>query len=72
MPTPAPKRVHKDKSSEKARLRTLQGEKRPTSAPARMDGDLTGMTMLLETPAKGGEYGSLNKNEPIESGASGM
>ena len=77
--TPAPKRCpHKE--TEKDRLRTLQaqsqqGHRRPTSAPARMiDGDvrdMTGLTALLETPAKGGEYDTLGKNGDVGGEAGG-
>jgi hypothetical protein len=58
----------------KDRLRALQDENRPRSAPAgRTDGfgDITGMTGLLETPAKGGEYGSLDKNGDVGGDAGG-
>jgi hypothetical protein len=58
----------------KDRLRALQDENCPRSAPAgRTDGlgDITGMTGLLETPAKGGEYGSLDKNGDVGGDAGG-
>ena len=59
------RRPVKEKSNalpEKDRLRALQGERRTNSAPARVEGDLTGMTALMATPAKGGEYDDVAKN----------
>lgn len=59
--TPAPRRTGpKDKS----RVRTLQDEGRRSSAPGRVEqsADVTGLTGLMETPAKGGEFGGLGKN----------
>lgn len=38
------------------------GPRRPTSAPARVEGDMTGMTALMGTPAKGGVHDGLDKN----------
>lgn len=65
--TPARKNPAKEK--ERDRLRALQGNttKRPASAPGRVmgDGDVTGMTGLMETPAKGGEFGGLDKNAQV-------
>lgn len=55
----------------KDRLRVIQDEsRRPKSAPARSTGfdysaDLTGMTGLLETPARGGAFGALDKNGDV-------
>ena len=46
----------------KDRMRSLQSERRTTSAPARVEGDLTGMTGLMATPAKGGEFDDVAKN----------
>ena len=50
----------------RGRVKELQGILRSASAPVRgMDGDLTGMMGLLETPAEGGQFGSLGKNADI-------
>ncbi|ORX35965.1 hypothetical protein BD324DRAFT_651874 [Kockovaella imperatae] len=50
------------------KFENLEKERRPASAPARaFDGDLTRMTGLLETPAKGGKFGSLDKNVNVGS-----
>lgn len=58
---------------DKDRLRALQDESRPRTAPVKSVGlgDITGMTGLLETPAKGGEYGSLDKNGDVGGDAGG-
>ena len=72
IPAKSAKRAgQKDKGSEKDRLRALQGTHRPASTPARLDGDMTGMTGLLETPVKGGEYGTIDKNGNVGGEASG-
>ncbi len=51
------------------------GLRRPNSAPiGRKDYDsvdVTGLTGLLETPAKGGKYGTINKNEGVGGDAGG-
>lgn len=63
--TPGAKRGTKEKDAgapEKDRVRALQGERRTSSAPARVEGDLTGMTCLMATPAKGGEFDDVAKN----------
>ena len=56
--TPAPRRA-------KGRIEGLKENVRPRSAPIPAGGDITGMTGLLETPAKGAEYGSLGRNTDI-------
>ena len=60
--TPAPRRM-----KEKSRVRTLQDEGRRSSAPGRVEqsADVTGLTGLMETPAKGGEFGGLGKNGDV-------
>ncbi|ORY32305.1 hypothetical protein BCR39DRAFT_523842 [Naematelia encephala] len=62
--TPGPKRA-----SQKDKLKNLQGgERRTNSAPAgrpSVQADVTGMTNLLETPAKGMEHGVLGKNTDV-------
>jgi hypothetical protein len=69
--TPAPKRVsqtNKEKERVKALQRESTGNRRTISAPARLaniTADVTGMTGLLDTPAKGREYGTLGKNGEV-------
>ena len=55
--TPAARRT-------KPRVKALQDEGRRSSAPGRVEqsADITGLTGLMETPAKGGEFGGLGKN----------
>lgn len=53
-----------------AALRDENGEsKRPRAAPigraADVTADITGLTALLDTPAKGGAFDSINKNENV-------
>jgi hypothetical protein len=70
--TPAPKNV-----PQKDRVRALQSEnRRPVSAPAGrgtgdVTADVTGMTGLMETPAKGAGHGTLGKNEDVGGDAGG-
>nr|XP_031861374.1 uncharacterized protein CI109_003346 [Kwoniella shandongensis]KAA5528446.1 hypothetical protein CI109_003346 [Kwoniella shandongensis] len=72
-PAPATTRPVKDKGD---RLRALQDEnRRSASAPVRgtrdLSMDVTGLTALMATPAKGGEFGTLGKNGDVggDSGA---
>lgn len=73
--TPGPKRLAGN-GKEKERVKALQkeGNRRTTSAPARLantTADVTGMTGLLQTPAKGGEFGTLGKNGEVGSDVGG-
>lgn len=75
--TPAP-----SKGGKSRRVSALQqGQQDPTrrkvhSAPAGRGGDLsadvTGMTGLMATPARGGEFGSIDKNGDVGGDAGGM
>ncbi|CAD6565637.1 MAG: hypothetical protein TREMPRED_001621 [Tremellales sp. Tagirdzhanova-0007] len=66
--TPAPRHV-----KEKSRVRALQDENRRASAPGRVEQseDITGLTGLMETPAKGGEFGACGKNGDFGGDAGG-
>lgn len=70
--TPAPTQ-EKDKIKVPSRVRALQDEGRRFSAPGRVEqsGDVTGLTGLMETPAKGGEFGGLGKNGEVGGNAGG-
>jgi hypothetical protein len=75
--TPGPKRKQQEKGLQAERVGAIQKEGlkgRTISAPARManvTADLTGMTGLLATPARGGEFGSLGKNGEVGGDAAG-
>ncbi|ODN96492.1 hypothetical protein L198_04206 [Cryptococcus wingfieldii CBS 7118] len=61
----------KSKASEKSNIKTPRAEGssvRSVSAPVRGGrtmGDVTGLTDLLKTPARAGEYGYLNRDESV-------
>ncbi|OXG22404.1 hypothetical protein C361_03065 [Cryptococcus neoformans Tu259-1] len=69
--TPGVTRASQPTAASKDRLRSLRAEHskpRSVSAPVRGDrtlGDITGLTDLLNTPAKPGEFGSLGKDESV-------
>ena len=48
------------------RMKDLRKERRPVSAPVGISlGDVTGMTGLMATPAKGNAHGALGKNTQV-------
>lgn len=69
--TPGATRAFQPTAASKDRLRSLRAEHskpRSVSAPVRGDrtlGDITGLSDLLNTPAKPGEFGSLGKDESV-------
>jgi hypothetical protein len=55
-----------NRPADKDRLRSLQGGRKSAPAATKPSGpDITGMTGLLETPAKGGQYDTLGKNGQV-------
>ncbi|WVR05882.1 hypothetical protein IAU60_002908 [Kwoniella sp. DSM 27419] len=73
--TPSLRQPVKDKSSGNHRVRTIRDEARAASAPVRgykeSSLDVTGLTALMATPAKGGEYDSIDRNGDVGGEGSG-